>query len=67
MTKVGIVGHATDPNAVQYQTMFAGGISSVVVGKDVSSLGVSRVAGSSLTSGGFRAALEAIEKQAAGS
>jgi uncharacterized protein with FMN-binding domain len=65
VTKVDIGKHATDPNAVQYQTMFANGISSIVVGKDVDSLGVSRVAGSSLTSGGFRAALDDIKKQAA--
>jgi len=65
VTAVKIGTHATDPNARQYQAMFASGISSVVVGKDIDSLGVSRVAGSSLTSGGFRAALAAIEKQAA--
>jgi uncharacterized protein with FMN-binding domain len=63
--KVEIGKHATDPNAVQYQTMFARGVASIVVGKDVDSLGVSRVAGSSLTSGGFRAAVEKIKKQAA--
>ncbi len=64
VTKVDIGKHATDPNAVQYQTDFASGISSQVVGKDVDSLGVSRVSGSSLTSGGFQAALAAIKKQA---
>lgn len=67
VTAVRIGRHATDPNAIQYQTMFADGISSIVVGKDIDSLGVSRVAGSSLTSGGFRAAVDAIKKQAAGS
>jgi len=65
VTAVKIGTHATDPNARQYQAMFASGISSVVVGKDIDSLGVTRVAGSSLTSGGFRVALAAIEKQAA--
>lgn len=67
VTAVKIGTHATDPNAVQYQTDFADGIASQVVGKDVDSLGVSRVSGSSLTSAGFRAALETIKKQAAGS
>jgi uncharacterized protein with FMN-binding domain len=67
VTKVEIGKHATDPNAVQYQTMFASGISSEVVGKDIDSLGVSKVAGSSLTSGGFREALDAIKKKAADS
>jgi len=65
VTEVEIGKHATDPNAVQYQTMFADGIASQVVGKDISTLSVSRVAGSSLTSNGFRAAVAAIEKQAA--
>lgn len=65
VTKVSIGTHATDPNAKQYQTMFAEGISGVVVGKELSSLSVSRVAGSSLTSGGFRAAVAKIEQQAA--
>jgi uncharacterized protein with FMN-binding domain len=65
VTAVRIGRHATDPNAIQYQTMFADGVSAIVVGKDIDELGVSRVAGSSLTSGGFRAAVEAIKKQAA--
>ncbi|HXR45520.1 MAG TPA: hypothetical protein VN759_11960 [Pseudolysinimonas sp.] len=67
VTAVAITKHATDPNAVQYQTMFANGISSIVVGKDIDSLGVSRVAGSSLTSGGFRAAVDKIKSEAVGS
>ncbi len=64
VTAVAITKHATDPNAVQYQTMFASGISSIVVGKDIDSLGVSRVAGSSLTSGGFRAVVDKITSEA---
>ena len=67
VTEVEIGKHATDPNAVQYQTMFADGVASQVVGKDIGTLSVSRVAGSSLTSNGFRAAVAAIEKQAAAS
>lgn len=65
VTSVEIGRHATDPNAIEYQKMFADGIASQVVGKDIDALSVSRVAGSSLTSGGFRAAVAAIEKQAA--
>lgn len=65
VTKVSIGTHATDPNAKQYQSMFASGISGVVVGKRLSELSVSRVAGSSLTSNGFRAAVTKIEQQAA--
>jgi uncharacterized protein with FMN-binding domain len=67
VTAVRIGTHATDPNAIHYQTAFAGGISSVVVGKEIATLQVSRVAGSSLTSSGFRAALAAIEKKASAS
>jgi uncharacterized protein with FMN-binding domain len=65
VTKVEIEKHATDPNAVQYQTSFSDGIASEVVGKRIDELNVSRVAGSSLTSTGFRAAVDDIEKQAA--
>jgi hypothetical protein len=65
VTKVTIGTHATDPNAKQYQTMFANGISSQVVGKALSDLSVTRVAGSSLTSNGFKAAVAKIETQAA--
>jgi uncharacterized protein with FMN-binding domain len=67
VTKVEIDKHATDPNAVQYQTSFSNGIAAEVVGKSIDELNVSRVAGSSLTSGGFRAAVEDIKKQAADS
>jgi len=67
VTDVKIGKHATDPNAVHYQTDFADGIASQVVGKDVDALGVSRVSGSSLTSGGFRKALESIKQKAADS
>jgi uncharacterized protein with FMN-binding domain len=65
VTKVEIEKHATDPNAVEYQTDFASGISAQVVGKSIDELNVARVAGSSLTSGGFRAAVDDIKKQAA--
>jgi hypothetical protein len=65
VTKVTIGTHATDPNAKQYQTMFANGISSQVVGKALTDLSVTRVAGSSLTSNGFKAAVAKIETQAA--
>ena len=41
------------------------GISEEVVGKALDDLNVSRVAGSSLTSGGFNAAVDDIKEQAA--
>jgi uncharacterized protein with FMN-binding domain len=57
-----------DPQAretEQYQGQFIEGISDEVVGKSLDDLNVSRVAGSSLTSGGFNQAVESIKEQAA--
>ena len=64
VTAVTVTGHATDPTAKSYQAQFVDGISAAVVGKDIDALNVSRVAGSSLTSGGFNAALKAIKADA---
>lgn len=50
----------------QYQTKFAGGIADEVVGKSLDELDVSKVAGSSLTSGGFNQAIDAIKDEAQG-
>ncbi len=57
-----------DPQAretEEYQAKFIGGISEEVVGKSLDELNVTRVAGSSLTSGGFNEALKSIKEQAA--
>lgn len=57
-----------DPQAretEEYQAKFIGGISGEVVGKGLDELNVTRVAGSSLTSGGFNEALKSIKEQAA--
>ncbi|MEV4738100.1 MULTISPECIES: FMN-binding protein [unclassified Microbacterium] len=57
-----------DPQAretEQYQGQFIDGISDEVVGKSLDELNVSRVAGSSLTSGGFNEAVDSIKEQAA--
>ena len=61
---VTVTPHATSGNQAQFQHQFASGISSVVVGKNIDSLAVSRVAGSSLTSAGFNRALETIKSDA---
>jgi hypothetical protein len=53
------------PESQQYQSQFIGGISDVVVGKDIDTLSVSRVAGSSLTSSGFNEAIDEIKSEAA--
>ena len=65
VTAVTVAGHATDPQAKLHQGQFASGISAVVVGKNIDDLKVDKVGGSSLTSGGFNAAVEEIKADAA--
>jgi len=64
VTAVSVEGHAVDPEAREFQQRFGSGIADVVVGVSLDELQVSRVAGSSLTSGGFRAAVETIKSEA---
>ncbi|MCS0498747.1 hypothetical protein [Protaetiibacter mangrovi] len=64
VTAVTVTPEADDPQAEGFQEKFAGGIADVVVGKDIDTLDVSRVAGSSLTSGGFNKAIETIKSEA---
>ncbi|ARJ06463.1 hypothetical protein GCM10010988_17150 [Cnuibacter physcomitrellae] len=65
ITAVTVTPEATNPTSVSYQTKFADGIAAEVVGKKIDEIDVSRVAGSSLTSGGFNAAIETIKSDAA--
>ncbi|MDL9980687.1 FMN-binding protein [Microbacterium candidum] len=65
VTNVQVTGEPRRPESQQYQSQFIGGISDVVVGKDIDQLSVSRVAGSSLTSNGFNQALDQIKSEAA--
>lgn len=64
VTAVTVTGEATNPTAKEYQGDFISGIQSVVVGKKIDDLKVSKVAGSSLTSTGFNAAIEKIKSDA---
>jgi uncharacterized protein with FMN-binding domain len=48
----------------RYQDQFAGGVAAETVGKPIDQIDVSRIAGSSLTSGGFREALTVIKADA---
>ncbi|MBU4464913.1 MAG: hypothetical protein KKH75_03595, partial [Actinobacteria bacterium] len=64
VTAVEVNGTPTTSESKQYQSRFIGGISSEVVGKDIDQISVSRVAGSSLTSGGFNQAIEEIKSEA---
>lgn len=65
ITAVEVVGEATDPQAKIHQGEFIGGIGAIVVGKDIDSIQVDKVGGSSLTSGGFTKAVEEIKADAA--
>jgi uncharacterized protein with FMN-binding domain len=64
ITAVEVVGHGTDPNTEHYQGEFISGIEAEVVGKKLDEISVDRVGGSSLTSGGFNAAVEEIKADA---
>ena len=64
ITSVTVTPHATDPTAKGHQAEFVGGIADQIVGEDIDTLNVTRVSGSSLTSGGFKIAVAAIKEQA---
>lgn len=64
VTAVEVTGDPRAAQSRQFQSQFIGGISDEVVGRDIDEISVSRVAGSSLTSGGFNQALEAIKAAA---
>jgi uncharacterized protein with FMN-binding domain len=64
ITAITVTPHATDPTAKGHQAEFVSGIADETVGKDIDTLNVTRVSGSSLTSGGFKIAVEAIKEQA---
>lgn len=64
VTDVTVTPLATDPTSKGFQTQFADGIAAEIVGHDIDTLTVSRVGGSSLTSGGFNDALAQIKAEA---
>ena len=64
ITSTSLVENATSGEARGYQDDFANGYKSLVVGKNVDEVSLSRVAGSSLTSNGFNAALDQIKSDA---
>jgi uncharacterized protein with FMN-binding domain len=65
ITDVQVAGDPQARESQDYQSQFIGGIADAVVGKDIDQISVSRVAGSSLTSGGFNDAIETIKSEAA--
>ncbi|HEX4441976.1 MAG TPA: hypothetical protein VHZ81_00250 [Galbitalea sp.] len=64
ITKMKVVTVFADPTATGYEHLFEGGISAATVGKNINTLNIGVVAGSSLTSMGFNKALAAIKADA---
>lgn len=64
VTGVEITINPNNPTTANYQGQFADGIGDIVIGQDIDTLNVTVVAGSSLTSNGFREALNAIKADA---
>jgi uncharacterized protein with FMN-binding domain len=56
-----VVGHKTNAITEKYQTKFITGYKSLVIGKNIDSLQLDKVSGSSLTPKGFNAALATIK------
>jgi uncharacterized protein with FMN-binding domain len=65
ITAVRVITVKADPTAAGYEHLFEGGISVAAVGKNINSLNIGVVAGSSLTSTGFNVALAVIKADAA--
>lgn len=64
ITDASVTGDANDRDAKMHQDDFIAGFKSFVVGKDIDTVSLSRVAGASLTSNGFNAALKLIKTDA---
>ncbi len=64
VTAMKVITVKADPTATGYEQMFEGGISAATVGKNINTLDIGVVAGSSLTSMGFNRALAAIKADA---
>lgn len=64
VSAVNITVHPSNPNTRKFQGEFKDGIAAQIVGKKLDELNVSKVSGSSLTSGGFNQAVEEIKDQA---
>lgn len=64
VTAVSVQTKPGDKTSAHYQGIFAANYTSLVVGKNIASVHLDKVSGSSLTSGGFNDALKQIEVQA---
>jgi uncharacterized protein with FMN-binding domain len=65
ITALKVITVKADPTAAAYERMFEGGIAAATVGKNINTLNIGVVAGSSLTSMGFNQALATIKADAA--
>lgn len=64
ITRLTVITVKADPTAMGYEQLFESGISAVTVGKNINTLNIGVVAGSSLTSMGFNNALATIKADA---
>ncbi len=64
ITSTNLTSDPSTRDAEDYQQRFISGYKSLVVGKKIDEVSLSRVSGSSLTSGGFNRALERIKSDA---
>jgi uncharacterized protein with FMN-binding domain len=64
ITDTSVENNGTDRETQQYQSQFANNYKTLVVGKKIGDVSLSRVAGSSLTSNGFNNALDQIKTDA---
>ena len=64
ITDVTFTPKATNEVSIKLQGMFAGGFKELVVGKDINTVKLDKVSGSSLTPKGFNDAIEKIKLQA---
>lgn len=64
ITTMKVITVEADPTATGYEGMFEGGISAATVGKNINTLNIGVVSGSSLTSMGFDMALAKIKADA---
>jgi uncharacterized protein with FMN-binding domain len=64
VTASSATGSGRDHDSVAYQSRFISGYKSLIIGKSIDDISLSRVSGSSLTSQGFNDALSQIKTQA---
>jgi hypothetical protein len=64
ITAMKVITVQADPTATGYEHMFESGIAAATIGRNINTLNIGVVAGSSLTSMGFNKALAAIKAHA---